>query len=191
MNTKTETPVTREQIIADYNRVIKEMNERREYRAQNYYNCIDDYSYGSPYHTAADSLTEGEARKRMELRLEMLEKGYCELLSHCDVLLDSNGNIVAEEARSGKYGYYFKTEDGFVGLPNKISTLEKKGYSLRVRERKFKAKFINKFSQKGNPIFDEIVMESEDLLMPFLSNDRIQQINHPSFIEWLYFQKNS
>jgi hypothetical protein len=189
MNTQATTSVTRDQIIASYQSVVDDIKQNNEYRMQNYFNCVDDYSFGNPYHAAADSSREYEARIKMNYSLETLEKGYCEIDSKVIVLTDLEGNQISVGARYGKFGLFFSTPTGCVGLPKKIKTLENKGYSVKVRVRKYKADFTGKVSGKGNAIFENIQILSEVFIEPQL-NEEGNVINFEGkFIDWLYEQK--
>ncbi len=170
----------RANILAAYEQTMSELNKRNDERMERYYNCQDDYSWGSPYHQAADSLTRREALLRRDLSLEQLQHGYCTLNSLCSVLINEAGEICAESPFYGKFGWCFRLLDGgFVSVPKKAATLAAKGYTMHMREIVYKGKFANRFAKDAQPIFDGLTVISETLtpsLNPHKSN----------FIDWLY-----
>lgn len=170
----------RANILAAYKQTMDELNQRNDERMERYFNCQDDYSWGSPYHQAADSLTRREAEQRRDLGLEMLEHGFCTVNSVCSVLINEAGEICAESPFRGKFGYCFRLLDGgFVSVPKKAATLAAKGYTMHKKEIVYKGKFVNRFAKDAQPIFDGLTVISETLtpsLDPYSSN----------FIDWLY-----
>jgi len=173
----------RQEIIAQYDKTMAEIEKRHEERAANYYNCIDDYSFGSSYHASADSSRINQARMLRDYSLEMLENGYCTIESECSILLDNNGNVCAEGTFYGKFGACFRLfNGGFISVPKKMETIKSKGYTMYMRRKVYKAYFTGKFSQKGNPIFDKITIVNETLTESIESYQT-------DFIDWLYNQQ--
>jgi hypothetical protein len=113
----------RQAIINSYQRVLDEISERHEYRANNYYNCVDDYSFGSPYHAAADEMVRYEAYNKMIYYLEMLDNGFIQKETRVDILTDLDGSVLATGSKRGKFGAFFIIENGFVGIPKNLKTL--------------------------------------------------------------------
>ena len=173
----------RQEIVSNYEKTMADMEERHEKRAENYYNCVDDYSFNSPYHNAADSSRENQATMLRDYSLEMLDYGYCTIKSEYSVLMNTDGTICAEGTFYGQYGSCFRLfNGGFVGVPKKADTLLAKGYTMHLCEKVYKANFTGKFSKKGNPIFDQITLVNETL------TDSIESCP-TNFIDWLYNQQ--
>jgi hypothetical protein len=175
----------RASILAAYKSTMDELGQRETERMERYFNCQDDYSWGSPYHQAADSLTCNRARIKRDLSLEMLDYGFCTIESLCSVLINSAGEICAESPFCGKFGWCFRLfNGGFVSVPKKAETLANKGYTMHTREVVYKGIFVNRFAKNNEPIFEGLTVISE-ILTPSLEP-------HPSsFIDWLYNNQNN
>jgi hypothetical protein len=174
------TTLTREVIIASYNQKMAELQEREDYRFQNYYNCVDDYSFGSPIHAAVDSSTRRRAEKCRDYALETLEFGFCTIVSLQSLLLNEAGEICAEGTGYGKFGSYFRLfNGGFVGVPKKASTLEAKGYTMQERKTTYKARFTGGFTKNDDAIFDEISIIKQEFTPSLTAYGN-------SIIDWLY-----
>lgn len=124
------------------------IDERRNYRMENYYNCVDDYSFGGIC-DQADNQQEDRYRTERDILIEQVENnGYYYRDSSFYRLRDDNGNV-ANGANDGQYGPYFAINGKFIGVPKKVSTLIKKGYTLELVTRKYKCIYKG-FSSKGN-----------------------------------------
>ena len=162
---------------------MKSINERREYRMENYYNCVDDYSFGGLY-DKADNELEDKYRIERDILIEQVENGgYYERTSSFYRLRDSEGNT-ADGASDGQYGSYFYINEKFVGVPKKVATLEKKGYTLELVTRKYKCIFKG-FSKHGHimnkdmELVEEIVAQVTQETMP-------EYIGRMSYIDYQY-----
>lgn len=174
------TTLTREVIIASYNQKMAELQERRDYRFKNYYNCVDDYSFGSPIHEAVDSSTRRQAEQCRDCALETLEFGFCTVVSFQSLLIDEAGEICAEGTGYGKFGPFFRLfNGGFVSVPKKASTLEAKGYTMQERKTTYKARFTGRFTKNDAPIFDEISIISQEAAPSM-------RLGANCLIDWLY-----
>jgi hypothetical protein len=174
------TTLTREVIIASYKQKMAELQERHDYRFKNYYNCVDDYSFGSPIHEAVDSSTRRQAEQVRDYSLETLEFGFCTVISLQSLLLNEAGEICAEGTGYGKFGSYFRLfNGGFVGVPKKATTLEAKGYTMQERKTTYKASFTGRFTKNDAPIFEEISIISQEVTPSLTAYAN-------SFIDWLY-----
>ena len=184
----TDFEARKQAILNTYENTMKGLRERQEYRAENYYNCVDDYSYGSPYHAAADSMVEHEARIKRDYALEMLENGYVTIDSHCPVLKNFDDEVCAVGVLYGKYGSFFPLiNGGCVSVAKKQSTYEAKGYRLFERKRVFHAIFTGKVSSKGNPVFSSIELVSEEYTV---CGNNYNGYGREDYIDWLYSQTN-
>jgi hypothetical protein len=110
------------------------------YRAENYYNCVDDYSWGGACDKAAAEATR-EAMYRMNLAKEQLESptGTCSREFATHVLADSNGNPLKAKLVNTRYGRSWVIESENGGYPTWLTaeatpaTYAKKGYTLLRR----------------------------------------------------------
>lgn len=113
-----------------HDKTIAELRAEEERRAENYYNCIDDYSYGGPC-SKANAIAQNRAHQRLQDRIEEIVRGGFLIRSRRVNLLRSlaTGEVVATGLHDGTYGPYFRTDDGkFVNLAVRVATYEKKGY---------------------------------------------------------------
>lgn len=130
-NPATLTPEQVERINAArnaYNARIAELREEEDRRAEHYYDCLDEYSYGGICSTL-NARQQREAEANFNRRVEYIVNGYVRRVRRENILKDLEGNIVARGTREGQYGRYFKTNDGkFVSCTKRVATYEKKGY---------------------------------------------------------------
>ncbi len=126
--------------IAACENSIERSMEGIAYRAENYYNCIDDYSSGGICDKAAN---ENISACRMEIDLlkEQIKLGRPRVQDFVHfVLADLEGNIVSNRIVDGRFGrcWIIEKDHGnveFVGLAKRAGTYEKKGYKVvRVEE---------------------------------------------------------
>lgn len=113
-----------------HDKTIKQLQEDEDRRAEHYYDCLDEYSYGGPC-SVANGLAMRRADKVLEDRIEEIVRGgFLIRERRVNILRDiESGNIVATGTHEGTYGRYFRTEDGkFVGCAKKVDTYSKKGY---------------------------------------------------------------
>ena len=125
-----------------FEKCLKEIQERREYRMKNYYDCVDDYSYGGLCDKADDEM-ENVLRIRRDIIIEQIENDGKVVRTSSFYRLVSNSGDVCDGAESGRYGEYFSIDGKFVGVPKKLSTLTKKGYKLFKVTRNYSCEFKN------------------------------------------------
>jgi hypothetical protein len=110
-----------------------QMKKNSDYRMQNYFNCIDDYSWGGICDQAADQAYSKRLRLYNFLLTQMRDGAYVEDVE-ISVLVDMKGNIVSDKIVNGKFGQCWIIKDGdnvsFVGVAKKQSTYNKKGYKV-------------------------------------------------------------
>lgn len=127
-----------ERAIASFKSDIESRNEGIEYRARNYYNCIDDYSSGGICDKAAYEAISSY-RGSIETLENQIKEGKPFIREFdCNVLCDLSGNIVSERLVNGRYGscWIIKDADGlatFVSTAKKQATYRKKGYKVMSR----------------------------------------------------------
>lgn len=168
-------------INARYDEAVAEINKRREYRMNNYYNCVDDYSWGGIC-DKADNELQDRLRTERDIEIEQVKNdGYYLRHSEFYRLVDDNGNE-ALGTSYGRYGHYFAIGGKFVSVPKRVATLEKKGYRLERVTRQYRCVF-KKFSNKGNVVNKEMSIVSETIekveTMP-------EHIGSLSFLDWHY-----
>jgi hypothetical protein len=184
-NNVSDYEARKQSILNAYESVMNRLKENEQARMDNYYNCVDDYSWGSPWHREATALAEREATVTRDLKLELLDNGYNVITTAQSVLIDFDGNVCAEGTRYGDYGSYFTLfSGGFVSVAKKQATFEKKGFRMGVRKRTYKGIFTGKFSKKGNALYESLELVSED----FELTTNID--NYNTFVDWLYAQKS-
>jgi hypothetical protein len=171
------------EINANYERVLAAINERREYRMKNYYDCIDDYSWGGMCDKADDLLQE-RCRAERDILIEQAQNDGCYYRTSMFYRLkDDNGNV-ADGATYGQYGEYFRINGKFVGVPKKVSTLTRKGYTLELVTRKYKCTFKS-ISKHGNIINKSMECVDENIVE--VTQDNMPEcIGELNYIDYQY-----
>lgn len=113
-----------------HDETIKRLREEEDVRIQHYYDCVDDYSWGglcSQVNAKEQSRADFLLEERIE---EIVRGGYLVKTRKVNILRDiKTGESVAVGLHDGKFGPYFKTNEGkFVSYAKKVQTYEKKGY---------------------------------------------------------------
>ncbi len=117
------------EINESFERSMNEIRKRREYRMKNYYDCVDDYSFGGLCDKADDELQNKLCIER-DIMIEQVKNDGKVLRNSSFYRLVSNTGDTCDGARFGRYGWYFIIDEKFIGVPKKLSTLAKKGYKL-------------------------------------------------------------
>lgn len=112
-----------------YQKKFADIDERRQYRMKNYYDGVDDYSFGGLC-DKADNELEDKLRTERDILIEQVENDDKVIRTSFFHRLVSNTGEVCDGARYGQYGAYFTIDGRFVGVPKKLCTLTKKGYKL-------------------------------------------------------------
>lgn len=122
--------------VVKYEDENAEMRKNAEYRMQNYYNCVDDYSWGGICDKAAD---EAYSKRRLlynDLKHQLKNGAFIETIE-TSVLCDMNGSIVSEKIVNGRFGECWIIENAnhptFVGVAKKQLTYNNKGYNVQKR----------------------------------------------------------
>jgi hypothetical protein len=150
-------------------------------RMENYYNCLDDYSFGGICDQASSAAIRKEENRADMLIAQIENDGFItdERRSLC--LFDLEGNFITDNVIRTKYGRAFLFDGKFVSLAKRAATYEKKGFKCKTRVREFKFVFTGKFSKKGNPIHKNIEVISERY------EDDIDEYNAGlSYLEYMY-----
>lgn len=168
-------------ILDSFENGMKAIRERREYRMKNYYDCVDDYSFGGIC-DQADNQLQNELEITRNIRIqEVLNGGFYIRKSEFYRLSDENGNSTTG-THSGRYGDFFVINDKCVSVPKKVATLEKKGYTLEKIERTYKCTYKG-FSNKGNVMCQTMEIASETITKVTEMPDYIGNL---SYIDWQY-----
>ena len=121
-----------------HDEAIAELQRQEDQRMENYYNCIDDYSWGGLC-SKANAMARNRADQGLRERIEEIVRGGFLLQERKQNVLRSieTGEIVAVGTYNGDYGRYFRVEEGdsvkFVGCAKQVKTYEKKGYTPIVQ----------------------------------------------------------
>lgn len=156
----------------------EQYRKNADYRMQNYYNCVDDYSWGG----ICDQIADRAKRERdadLSLLKEQLKLGKAiSDQQHCSILVDAETKqIVSERIVKGKFGDCWIIKNGndvkFVSVAKKQSTYQKKGYLVFAKHYHFE--YYGYFS-KGVKIQlrilkTEILEELPEYQSTYLSQD--------------------
>ena len=119
--------------LISFEQANETMRENANYRMQNYYNCVDDYSWGGLCDQAANEAYRDRCRIKDFIQTELLNGAFNEIVE-LSVLCDIDGNIVSDRIVNGKFGECWIIKNGnsvsFVGVAKKQSTYNKKGYKV-------------------------------------------------------------
>lgn len=174
------------QIKASRDAATKCHRDAMAQRMENYYNCLDDYSFGGICDKASSEAISREERRAAMLIEQVENDGFIEQETESLCLFDLDGAFITDNVISTKYGLAFLFDGTFVSVAKRQATYNKKGFEAKTRLRKYKAVFTGKFSQKGNPIFSEVELVSETF------EDRIDIYRAGTrYIDFIYSVKQS
>ena len=149
---------------------IKTSIKNMDYRAENYYNCVDDYSYGGICDKVASENISANKR-RIEMFNEQMNNGAFIQTEFIEVLCDMDNKIVSDNVIDGKFGSCWRlTAGGFVSIAKKESTYAKKGYKTMSMAYTIEYYLTGGETQKGNNkcvsrlISSELVSNNEDAM---------------------------
>lgn len=171
------------QAIKDaFEKAMAEINERREYRMRNYYDCIDDYSFGGIC-DKADNELEDMLRVQRDIKIEQVENNGSYFRTSMFYRLRDNEGNVALGAKSGKWGEFFVINDKCVSVPKRLATLTRKGYRLEQVIRTYMCAFKNIMNghivNKSMALIEEKVVDVTQDSMP-------DYIGGLPYIDWQY-----
>lgn len=122
--------------VINYEAENAQMRKNAEYRMQNYFNCVDDYSWGGICDQAADAAYSKRMLLHENLKYQLENGAFIDTVE-TSVLCDMNGNIVSEKIVNGRFGECWIIENGnyptFIGVAKKQSTYNKKGYNVQKK----------------------------------------------------------
>lgn len=149
------TILTSAQVEASLKRMCEEHGKNTDYRMQNYFNCVDDYSWGGIC-DQAQAQKENMMRRVVERLKEQEENGgYINITATELELQTLDGEFVSNNIINGRYGacFMFGTEETgfkFVGMAKKQSTFEKKGFRVVSKNYGLKVIYTGRLTAKGN-----------------------------------------
>lgn len=156
-------------IITNCEASIKTSVDAENYRMENYYNCVDDYSWGGICSQAANENISRNRNLINSLNEQMVNGSFIED-EYIEVLCDLNGNIVSNKIINGKFGFsWVLNGGGFVSVSKKESTYEKKGYKVMMIHYRYEYYLTGGTTQKGQNscvsrlISSEIMAKDEEL----------------------------
>ncbi len=187
MNTTISLPAEQQAQIRSINESfeskVRSIDERRQYRMENYYNCVDDYSFGGIC-DKADNELEDRCRVERGILIEQVQNGGYYVRTSSFYRLRDNEGHTADGASNGQYGSYFDINGKRVGVPKKVATLEKKGYTLELVTRKYKCVFKG-FSSHGNVLNKEMKC-IEESVTHVTQETMPEYIGRMSYIDYQY-----
>lgn len=172
--------------IESLQKTIAEAKETIAYRAQNYYNCVDDYSSGGICDIAAQ-----ETINRCENLIGLLEvqneKGYVEVQSKSFKMRNlKTGNCEIVTSRRGKYGMFFVFEGNIYSASVKQSTFNKKGVELIEVDTNYNVIYTGGLTQNGNPKIKTAIIASQKETV----NEKINYSGTNSYLDFIYTTLN-
>jgi len=146
--------LTSEQVQGYLVTMREEHRKNTDYRMQNYFNCVDDYSWGGICDQAQDR-TYSNLSHVLNLVKEQEENGgfLTEVVTELE-LRNLDGSVVSSNIIKGKFGNCFMwgTEQNgfsFCGLSKKQSTFEKKGYVVVSKHYELKVRYTGRVTRSG------------------------------------------
>lgn len=142
-----------EQIQAQIDAVKIEHNKNSDYRMQNYYNCVDDYSWGG----ICDQSQDQQMMRLEGMLYNILEQeengGFCKEIAYSYELQDMDGNVLSTKLINGKFGLCFIIQHSehnmsFVGATKNQSTFAKKGFKVITKTYELKVFYTGTLNSK-------------------------------------------
>lgn len=150
----TTTFLTSEQVQGALIRMKEEHGKNTAYRMENYFNCVDDYSWGGIC-DQAQNRSEQALSMVLGLLKEQEENGGFLITKVTELeLRNTDGSFVSSNIINGKYGACFmwgSEQNGFqfCGLAKKQSTFEKKGFVVVAKNYELKVRYTGKVTKGG------------------------------------------
>ena len=172
-----------ENLKIGYANLQAEESEKSEYRMQNYFNCVDDYSWGGISDTVSRERLR-TAERRIEIYLEQFNgDGFLYKTNVNTCLFDLENNFITDNVVNTKYGNAFLFNNQFISVAKKMETYFKKGYTVKNRVRTYKMQFSGKFSKKGNPVYLSIEVVNEVM-------QEFNEFGSKSYLDWIFENNN-
>jgi len=178
-----------EKIQNEINALKIEHNKNTDYRMMNYYNCVDDYSWGGRCDQAQD-FEMSRMRGMLHNVLEQEENGgFCKEIAYAYELQDMDGNVLSKRLVNGKFGLCFiiqhsENNVSFVGATKNQSTFAKKGFKIVTKIYEFKVIYTGTLNSKFANRSVELISLSETM------QDKVDYNIGADTSLWL-FQQNS
>jgi hypothetical protein len=178
-----------EKIQNEINALKIEHNKNSDYRMMNYYNCVDDYSWGG----RSDQAQDHEMSRMRGMLYNVLEQeendGFCKEIAYSYELQDMDGNVLSTRLVNGKFGLCFiikKSEHDvcFVSATKNQSTFAKKGFKVITKTYELKVVYTGTLNSKFANRSVELISISETM------QDKVDYNVGADTSLWL-FQQNS
>jgi hypothetical protein len=178
-----------ERIQNHINAVQIEHNKNSDYRMQNYYNCVDDYSWGG----ICDRAQDHEMMRLKGMLYNVLEQeengGFCKEIAHVYELQDMDGNVLSTRLVKGKFGLCFIIQHSehnvsFVGATKNQSTFAKKGFKVITKTYELKVVYTGTLNSKFANRSVELISLSETM------QDKVDYNTGADTSLWLFQQNN-
>lgn len=159
----------------------EQMRKNADYRMQNYFNCVDDYSWGGLCDKAASEAYGKRLDLYNNLATQMRDGAF---VKDCNfpVLVDMDGNIVSDKIVNGRFGncWIINEKDGvkFVGLAKKQSTYAKKGYKVMTRVYTFEYYYLTNGKVVHRLLDDQLVESTFDQQPNYSKLDLYMSLNN-------------
>lgn len=122
-------------------------------RMENYYNCLDEYSFGGICDKAAEEAIR-QSKNNIRLLQEQKTTGASIEEFTLSTLTDLDGNLVSDKLVQGMYGECWLIGSGdsvqFVGVAKRSATYLKKGYKLMERVFTIEYYYLTKTTKDGD-----------------------------------------
>ncbi len=148
------TFLTSVQVQETYNAMVAAHRKNTDYRMENYFNCVDDYSWGGVCDKAQD-----QAESRMLYIIDLLksqeENGGYFIKNVTELVLQNfDGSFLSDTVVKCRYGYCFmwgreQTGLHFCGVAKKQSTYTGKGFKVISRRYELKVVYTGKSTRSG------------------------------------------
>lgn len=159
-----------EAVIAELDSQDANTRKNMDQRMMNYYNCIDDYSYGGICDKVASESLSANRFTREMLKAQLANGKPLSDVAEVNVLCDLEVNVVSDRIVNGRFGLCWIIDNGngnvsFVGLAKKASTYAKKGYVVKVKQY-FYDQYISRTGKHSLFVTDQKIVESDNVSYP-------------------------
>lgn len=134
--------------------MIESARENSEYRMKNYYDCVDDYSWGGACDQAANQQINSIRMVLDLLKQQEANDGYIYKTITELELQTLEGKVLSNKIVKGRFGYCFVWDTDsegvkFCGLSKKQSTFEKKGFVVVSKHYEVKIRYNGFLTKSG------------------------------------------
>ena len=154
-----------------------------EQRMMNYYNCLDDYSWGGLCDQASAQASNLRNYLANNLRIQLKEGAFKETFK-LSILQDLEGNTISSKIVNGKFGkcWIIKKSEfdaAFVSVAKKPETYAKKGYKVVTREVTVEYYYTTRLSRNGKIIPVSRILS--DNILDYMADEQTTDIPKEMF----------